>query len=340
MKLNILIPFKDTEEYINQCIISILNSLEYTFSMNSQLEGCKILLLNDHSTDNSVKVINESYCERFAYMVSAKDKIRYEVINHKGMGMASVRNTLLNISRNQCDVILFIDSDDWVSETYIYNHIRQFHKYPDIQYTQAINTTKFIDNKYLREEHLGLSPHFCEDITKLIPYISDLNNGIFPVLWTKMIKVEYLDNGTLFNYDQMEDAFFTFTHFQKVKKVAFFEDEKGGVFRRYMRPKSLQSELKSNNNWIEYAELLIAILNYFIKNNFPPNMFLPVQFLKIAISTDDSQSKLFVKDFLNNNVKYYKMYINNKYTKNVLLELSNKLEVNNRVVNEINGVVL
>lgn len=92
-KVSIIIPVYNVEDYVGRCLESIINQT-YT--------NIEIIVINDCSTDNSLKVI-KMYEEKF-------DKI--SIINlEKNTGVSNARN--LGIKKATGKYIMFCDSDDW-----------------------------------------------------------------------------------------------------------------------------------------------------------------------------------------------------------------------------------
>ena len=96
-KISIIIPIYNCENYVKNCINSLL---EQTYS------NIEILLIDDGSTDNSYEV-----CKKF----SMKDN-RIKVFHKENGGVSSARNFGIKVSTGE--YISFIDSDDWVDERY------------------------------------------------------------------------------------------------------------------------------------------------------------------------------------------------------------------------------
>lgn len=99
MKLSIIIPIYNSANYLDKC----LNSLQKQIGSTEE-----IILINDGSTDNSLEI-----CKTF------KNKISTNVIliNKKNEGIALSRNLGLKLATG--DYILWIDSDDWITDNYI-----------------------------------------------------------------------------------------------------------------------------------------------------------------------------------------------------------------------------
>lgn len=91
--ITVIVPIYNTEKYLEKCLNSIL------FQTYTNLE---ILLVNDGSTDNSMKICDE---------IVLCDK-RVKVIHCQNGGQGFARNLALDIANG--DYIGFVDSDDWI----------------------------------------------------------------------------------------------------------------------------------------------------------------------------------------------------------------------------------
>lgn len=96
--VSIIVPVYNAQKYLIRCIESLLNQ---TYS------NLEIILINDGSNDNSGAI-----CADFA-----KRDNRILVINQCNKGAAEAKNTGLNSYTGE--YVTFIDSDDFVKETYI-----------------------------------------------------------------------------------------------------------------------------------------------------------------------------------------------------------------------------
>lgn len=96
--ISVIIPIYNVEEYIDDCIRS---------SVNQTYKNLEIILVNDGSTDTCPAI-----CDKWA-----KSDCRIRVIHKKNGGLSDARNAGLDICTGE--FIVFIDSDDWVSEKYV-----------------------------------------------------------------------------------------------------------------------------------------------------------------------------------------------------------------------------
>lgn len=92
-EISIIVPVYNVEKYLKRCIDSILNQ---------SFENFELILVDDGSTDNSGKIVDE---------YEGIDK-RIRVIHKQNGGQGSARNRGLDIAKG--NYIGFVDSDDWI----------------------------------------------------------------------------------------------------------------------------------------------------------------------------------------------------------------------------------
>lgn len=97
MELTVILPFYNNEKYIKKSLISILNQ---------SYKNWLLILINDCSTDNSLKIVNE-------VLKSKKiSKKKYKLIlNKKNLGITKSLNKALKIAKSK--YIARADADDF-----------------------------------------------------------------------------------------------------------------------------------------------------------------------------------------------------------------------------------
>ena len=182
-KLSIIIPAYNAEQYIKPCLDSILqNSKE-------SLSETEIIVVNDGSTDNTLKIL-ESY--------NQYKNIKIHTTKNKGVSAA--RN--LGISLAKGDWITFIDADDTISDHFVDKNIPRFNEdilikcevvnqIPDkAQVGRAVSKTTreflhglilgqingfsvsyFYDSKILESIRFREDIYFMEDLVFLMEYL-------------------------------------------------------------------------------------------------------------------------------------------------------------------------
>lgn len=92
-KVSVIMPVYNVEKYLPQCLESILAQ---------SLNDIEIICVNDGSTDDSLKVLQE---------FKASDN-RIVIIDKANEGSGVARNTALAIAKGE--YVYFVDSDDWL----------------------------------------------------------------------------------------------------------------------------------------------------------------------------------------------------------------------------------
>lgn len=95
MKLSVIIPMYNVENYIDQCINSLLDQ-------NISKEDYEIIIINDGSTDNSYKTAKK-YSE---------ENISIQLFSQKNQGVSIARNNGLKYAKGK--YIYFVDADDYI----------------------------------------------------------------------------------------------------------------------------------------------------------------------------------------------------------------------------------
>ena len=90
---SIVITAYNTEKYIKQCICSVINQ---------KLGKCEIIIVDDFSSDNTVKIAEE-FSNRVKILKS-----------HRNMGVWHSRNQALNVVKGE--YVFFLDGDDWIAD--------------------------------------------------------------------------------------------------------------------------------------------------------------------------------------------------------------------------------
>lgn len=93
-KISVIIPVYNTEQYLAQCLDSVLGQ---TF------HDIEIICVNDGSTDNSLQILTQY----------AKRDNRIMVINQQNSGVVAARNNAIAVAKS--DLIFPLDSDDFIA---------------------------------------------------------------------------------------------------------------------------------------------------------------------------------------------------------------------------------
>ena len=94
-KITIVIPLYQVENYIRTCVESLLNQTDENF---------RVIFVNDGTLDSSAEICAE-YCKEYK---------NFKLIEKENGGLSSARNA--GILEVETDFVMFLDSDDWISE--------------------------------------------------------------------------------------------------------------------------------------------------------------------------------------------------------------------------------
>lgn len=96
IKLSIIVPVYNIEQYLSVCIESILQQ---------DVDGLELILVDDGASDSSGKI-----CDEYA-----KKCKKIKVVHKTNGGLSSARNAGLDIASG--DFIGFVDGDDWIDKS-------------------------------------------------------------------------------------------------------------------------------------------------------------------------------------------------------------------------------
>jgi len=95
MKLSIIIPVYNAEQYLQKC-------LESVFNQNLPLQNYEVICINDGSTDASLSILNKFQ----------EENTNVKVVSTENKGPAHARNRGLENAKG--NYITFLDSDDQI----------------------------------------------------------------------------------------------------------------------------------------------------------------------------------------------------------------------------------
>ena len=225
MDISVIVPVYNVEKYLPKCIDSILAQTFTNF---------ELLLINDGSKDSSGTI-----CDEYA----AKDS-RIRVFHKENGGVSAARN--LGLDNAKGEWIAFVDSDDWVDESYLMD-LFQAADEKDMLVVQGLRYYSTI-NTIARELSFGDSVYKEEEIIKAFSE-KEIHRYGYP--FSKLYNKNLLDkNGLRFDIEIhfAEDMLFMFKYLEYVRLVKFTSNvnynylrcTEGGSTRYF----SLESEFK------------------------------------------------------------------------------------------------
>ena len=168
-KISVIVPMYNTELYIERCITSIINQT---------YKNLEIVIVNDGSTDNSLKI-----CEN---LKEQDDRIK--IINQENIGVSGARNTGLENATGE--FIGFVDSDDYLQDNMYEKLINYIEEYDaDLASARAF----IIDRSgVLEDTHYN---NYIERFTTEKDILKAYVDGFLTIaVWDKLFKKEAIGN--------------------------------------------------------------------------------------------------------------------------------------------------
>ena len=216
MKLSIIIPFYNAQEYLGKC-------LETVSACPSNEIEC--ILVNDGSTDSSLDI-----CESFLQ----KDP-RFHVISQKNEGVSVARNT--GIMHAIAEKIFFLDSDDYINVNKWEDVLKAAEE--DFDFIAFSYYTLWADGS-AKEELFHLKSMETSDMQTV--RIILLASARFNTCWGKLLnRALIIRNGLKFKKGMKtgEDAVFILDYFQKAstfsvrnKSILFYRQHNNSVMHK------------------------------------------------------------------------------------------------------------
>lgn len=204
VKVSIIIPVYNVENYLHRCLDSIVNQT---------LKEIEIICIDDGSTDGSSSILKD-YANRDS---------RIKVVAQDNSGQGAARN--LGISIASGDYIGFVDSDDWVDED-MYRIM--FNEAIKNDSDMHICTIEQFDNETgtKNDYFCKYDKYFRKELEDRVFSLRDISNVIFKinrVSWNKIYRKSFIKkNEIVFSNERYyQDNLFTYFAFYFAKRISF-----------------------------------------------------------------------------------------------------------------------
>lgn len=211
-KVSIIIPVYNVESYLQEALDSLCNQTYRNF---------EAICVNDGSTDESLKVLNE---------YAQKDS-RFIVVSQENQGQGIARNKAIDMSTG--DYILFLDPDDWIETNaleILINKANQNLNIDVIQFNyinekENSNKNRIANFRKNLKKHLGLKIKDGEIYNWHQFQKIDLPNfGL--AIWNRMYSAKFIKNNNikLAPNKHGEDHIFSFKSVLLAKRILYIEN--------------------------------------------------------------------------------------------------------------------
>ena len=200
IKLSIIIPFYNVEQYIAQCLDSV-------YRQDIPEEEYEVICVNDASPDHSRDIVRE-------YQKQHKNLVLIEHEHNKKLGAA--RNTGRSIARGK--YIWNVDSDDYIAENCLSSVLKQCEQNNlDILMFNLASDTEGVNNTADFPFCISDTPQ--DGITCLDQNISEI--GRFCPVWRYIYRRDFLDTNHIYSpeINMGEDVPYAFKSLLLAKKI-------------------------------------------------------------------------------------------------------------------------
>lgn len=240
--VSVIVPVYNVENYLEKCLDSIVKQVYQNF---------EVILINDGSED-----ISGNICDRYA---SKYEYIR--VFHQENKGVISARNVGVNNAKGK--YIAFVDSDDWVEETFLSVLVETIEKNrADIVITGIWRNINGQDTKMFNNIEAGVYEGDCRIpfYEKMLHYEGFRELGIMPYLWNKIFKRDMLANYFCVDLDsdivEAEDQLIVYPYMLHADKIVVTKD---CLYHYEWRESSVTN--KRNFNYFENISKVFLCLN-------------------------------------------------------------------------------
>lgn len=278
--VSIIIPVFNIDKYISKCIFSVIHQDYYNL---------EIIVVNDGSTDQSLKIIEQ-------YM---KKDFRINVISKKNQGLPSARKSGIEISKGE--FIYFVDGDDHIE----YNAISAMVE------TALRTKVDIVVSDYFEINESGkkrLLKNSSFDVIDKNQFYKLLFSGLF--CWTigsKLIRKICYSN--FIYYDNISNGEDLIAIVQLVKNARFIAKCHFPTYNYLQRTTSITGQYKNKKSAIDIL-LAAKIVTDYLDNGFDKDMISEKAYINIMLLSLSLQ-----KGWYKDQKETYKLIINKYYHK-------------------------
>lgn len=250
--ISIIVPVYNVQEYLKNCINSILNQ---------SYKNIEIILVDDGSTDES-----SSICDLYV-----KKDSRIKVIHKENGGLSDARNMGIKSARGK--YITFVDSDDYLDENYVkVLYILITENNSDIACSRMKKTDSLNDKIINKNEKINI--YNSIDAIKEILYQRNIDNSA-P---SKLFKKDLFENILFpvgYAFEDLDTMYKLFLQANKIVSTTnnyYLYYQRQGSILHTVKDKTINDLLtiidNMNKNLISYGELKAPLMARTLNANF------------------------------------------------------------------------
>ncbi len=238
IKVSVIIPIYNVEEYLEECLVS---------AINQTLKEIEIVCVNDGTPDNSMDIVKKY-----------QDDERIVVVNKENGGLSSARNAGLAVAKGE--YVYFLDSDDYILQECLENLYVDAKKNDlDIIYFDA---ESFYESKKLEREQAFYSNYYIrepkyEDVVSGIEIFEKWveDNAFRTSVCLQLIRRDFLIENNISFCEGIihEDNLYSLECIVEAKKVKHVAKQ---YFMRRLREGSIMTDTKKINSSLGYYKTI------------------------------------------------------------------------------------
>lgn len=304
--VSIIIPIYNVENYIEECLQSVLNQ--------TKTDGVECILVDDCGKDNSFDI-----AEKIAASYTGNIKIKY-IRHEKNKGLSVARNN--GVSAAEGKYVFFLDSDDYIKSDSIESLWNYALKYPEADFVDGVSFSKLETQN--EDFHLCITKHHLPEYSDDIDFIRRENilNHYHIHVTNKLIKKEFLIKNNIVFLERIyfEDFLWLLECARKMKSIAllpkdtyFYRHNENSIMNT-INPKYIDSVAKIS----DYVLKTISLDKFFKMELFKIIEFIHIYDVRIGIcpltAMEFGKSKIFSS-------LYRRMYADNSLPNKIMKEI-------------------
>lgn len=235
--LSVIVPVYKVEDYLHQCIDSILNQT---------YKNLEVILVDDGSPDESGAI-----CDEYAQLDS-----RVKVLHQENAGLSAARNRGIEVCHG--DYVAFVDSDDYI-DVHMYKEL--------IDFLEEENLDIVVCSGYRDKDGIikGGSYSYEKEIFEKDRFMPAALTTRFTPAWDKVYKRKVIGDVRYPEGRKFEDSATTYLIFNNANRVGSYD--KPFYYYRVNMNSITQTSFDAKSRW-DYVEGYIERLG-FARRKYP-----------------------------------------------------------------------
>lgn len=241
VNVSVIVPVFNKEKYLEECLDSLINQT---------LEKIEVICVDDGSTDNSLKILEE---------YEEKDS-RIKVFTQENNGPGNARNNALKHASG--DYIAFVDADDWIELDAL--RILYENALENESELVLFNAIEYLPNNQFRKRI-----YYPTDIDGTFNFLdnNDIVMNNFLIACTKFHKLSFINENQLsFSENALfEDVYFHIKSMVKATNVSYVKE----IFYNYRRTETntrQSNSLKSSESFL-FLDIIDDVRELLVEEN-------------------------------------------------------------------------